>query len=431
MALERGAGALDEWKGGWPLPLVAAVGIAVFNMPTNSLGALFGPLEEDLGWTRAEAASGLTAMSAAAIFAIPLVGRLVDRLGARRIALPGVLLFAAAFAMLSLPRSPIWQWWVAWLILGVAIAGVSPAVWTAAVTTRFDKSRGLALSVTLSGAGIGTIVAPLLTNWLVETQGWRITYMAMAGIFCAVLLPLVYFLFLDLTDVRTRTARGRADRSLRTGPAMSILDMMRNTTFVRLVLATILVAFSILALVVHFIPILTTSGLAKTQAAEAAALIGVGSICGRIVAGMLLDRLHGPYVGGGAFLLPAIVSLSLLHWSDGGNMVFVIALLLGFSLGSEIDVVAYLTSRYVGVRNFGSSFGISVSALAVATGLGPLTGGLIYDLTGSYRYLLVGTVPLCVLAALLVVTLGTYAEQDDVEAGGSADDSGRMPAGVT
>jgi MFS family permease len=74
----------------------------------------------------------------------------------------------------------------------------------------------------------------------------------------------------------------------------------------------------------------------------------------------------------------------------------------------DVDVAASLTSRYLEVRNFGLSFGIIVSALAIATGLGPLTGGMIYGPTGSYRYLLFGTVPLCAVARVLVVTLGSY-----------------------
>ena len=69
-------------------------------------------------------------------------------------------------------------------------------------------------------------------------------------------------------------------------------------------------------------------------------------------------------------------------------------------------MIAYLTSRYVGLRNFGTLFGVCVSAMALATGLGPWLGGLVYDTFGTYKYMLLGTVPLFLAAATLVAFLG-------------------------
>lgn len=415
--------ALDEWKAGWPLPLVAAVGIAVFNMPAHSLGMFFAPLEADLGWSRTQITSGLLAMSIIAIFTIPIMGRLVDVKGARRIALPGVLLFGCAFAALGLPQSPVWGWWAAWMLLALAASWVSPVVWTAAVASRFDKGRGLAIAITLSGAGAGTIAAPLLANWLIETLGWRLAYGAMGSLFCLTLFPLAYLFFHGAGDLQRRSPgepSGQHTRPMRTG---SFQDAMRNSRFVRLVIATFLVALALIALVVHFVPILLSSGIAKNEAAEAAAFVGAGSIIGRIVAGLLLDRVHGTIVGFGAFSLPVIVSVSLLYWAGDAQMMYVTAFVLGFSLGSEVDVVAYLTSRYVGLRNFGSMFGISMSALALATGVGPFIGGMVYDLTGSYDYLLIGSSPLFLGAAVLVATLGPY--PDDLEIDRNDEKSGQ------
>lgn len=404
--MQNGKGALAEWKAGWPLPLVSAIGVAVVNIPHYSLGMFFAPLERDLGWSRAQASSGVFALSAIAIFAIPLMGRLIDVKGARRIALSGIVLFCLMLAALGLAQPQIWTWWALWMLLAIAGALVSPVIWTAAVASRFDKGRGLALAVTLSGAGIGTAMGPLLSNWLIHAYGWRMAYAGMGAIFCAIMLPLVFLFFFSARDLDRRPADEAAAATPSPAPGMSFAEGIRNGKFQRLVLATFLIAFGLLALVIHFAPILTGFGISTDRAAEAAALVGVGSITGRVLAGFLLDRIRGTIVGGVAFAAPVLVSLALLQWGGDPQMIFVIAFLLGLSLGSEVDVVAYLTSRYVGLRNFGALFGISISALALATGSGPWVAGLIYDAFGSYHHLLIGVMPLFLLSALLIASLG-------------------------
>ncbi|MGD9711036.1 MAG: MFS transporter [Thermomicrobiales bacterium] len=398
--------ALDEWKAAWHLPLVAAMGIATVNMPAYSLGVFFAPLERDMGWTRAQTSSGILAFSIVAVFGVPLIGRFVDLKGPRSIALPGVIAFAICFATLGLAKSAIWSWWALWSLLALAASLISPVVWTAAVASRFEKSRGVALATTLSGAGIGTAIAPLLSRWLIEAYGWQMAYAGIGAIICVVLLPLAFFFFFGANDGDRRFFDGSSLEIEETVIGLTFDQGIRNGKFLRLMLAVLLVAFGLLALVVHFVPILESLGISSARAAEAAALIGAGSIIGRLLGGVLLDHIRGTIVGFGVFSLPTLVAWALLYWGGNGEMIFVIAFMLGLSLGSEVDVAAYLTSRYVGLQSFGALFGIIVSALVLATGAGPWVAGLIFDRFGSYEYLLWGVMPLSLLAGLLVASLG-------------------------
>lgn len=399
--------ARSEWKAGWPLPFVAAAGVAVVNMPHATLGLFFEPLERTFGWTRAQSSSGILAFSAVAIFSVPIIGKLIDRFGPRRIALPGVVFFSAMFGMLGFAQSAIWTWWALWILLALAAACVSPVAWTAAVASRFDKARGLAMAITLSGAGIGLAAAPLAANWLIEPYGWRTAYLALGAIFCSILLPLTYFLFYGATDRHVPSLAVAAS-----GPAPEIAgdsfrEAIRSAKFIRLVIGTFLIAMGLFAMVVHFVPILTSAGIQTDTAAEAAAFIGAGSVVGRFVAGYLLDRMSPTFVGFGAFMLPAAVAFLLAFWGGDPRFVFALAFLLGLSLGSEVDVVAFLTSRHVGMKNFGSLFGICISAMALGVGTGPWAAGLIYDILGSYKLILWTTIPVFITAALLIVSLGS------------------------
>lgn len=402
-------GAYSEWRAGWPLPPVAALGVAVASAPAYALGMFFAPLEQAFGWSRAQTSSGLFALSAVAIVTIPLMGRLVDLRGARRIALPSMILFSLAFAALALAQPAIWTWWGLWMLLALAGAGINPVVWTAAVASRFDKGRGLAMAITLSGAGIGTAAAPVLSAWLIGAYGWRTAYVGMGALFALVMLPLMLLFFHGAGDLQRRTSPGPEARGAAELPGMTFREGLRHGKFQRLVAATFLIAFGLLALVVHFVPIVTSAGLSTTQAAEAAALIGAGSITGRLFAGILLDRVSATLVGCAAFLLPVLVALALLQWAGDAAMIVPVALLLGLSLGSEVDVVAYLASRHVGLKRFGALFGICMSAMALATGVGPWVAGLIFDAFGNYDYFLVAAAPLFLTAALFIASLGTKA----------------------
>lgn len=408
MAHDRRA-ARSEWQAGWPLPPVAALGVAVASAPAYALGMFFAPLEQAFGWSRAQTSSGLFALSAVAIVTIPLMGRLVDLHGARRIALPSMILFSLAFAALALAQPAIWTWWALWMLLALAGAGINPVVWTAAVASRFDKGRGLAMAITLSGAGIGTAAAPVLSAWLIGAYGWRAAYAGMGALFALVMLPLMLLFFHGAGDLQRRASPAPAARGGAELPGMTFREGLRHGKFQRLVAATFLIAFGLLALVVHFVPIVTSAGLSTAQAAEAAAFIGVGSITGRLFAGFLLDRVSATLVGCAAFLLPVAVVLALLPWAGDAAMIVPIALLLGLSLGSEVDVVAYLASRHVGLKRFGALFGICMSAMALATGVGPWVAGLIFDAFGSYDYFLIAAAPLFLTAALLIASLGTRA----------------------
>jgi MFS family permease len=81
---------------------------------------------------------------------------------------------------------------------------------------------------------------------------------------------------------------------------------------------------------------------------------------------------------------------------------------LGFAVGAEIDAVAYLVTRHFGLRSFGAVFGMLGGCMAVAHAVGPVGASHLYDLSGSYRHALVAAIPVSLVTALLILTLGRY-----------------------
>lgn len=397
----KGAAA-QEWRENCLLPVVSALGYFAGISYLYSLGLFIAPLEQEFGWSRATITSGLSIVSIVYVGLVPLLGWLIDRHGARRFAVPGMLFYSLALAALGLANSSPWSWWLLWTLLAIGAACVQGAVWTAAVAARFDSSRGLAIAITFCGAGIGSATIPLGAEALIAEFGWRNAYVIMGASFAAVVFPLLFLFFERGPATRLAAAKSRPART-----GFGIREALVSSRFVRISLASFLIVTAITGLLIHFVPILTALGMERGDAASAAAMIGLGSIAGRLGCGLLLDRFPGALIGAVSFSLPIVVCVLLLQ-SEAAAIAPLVAFVLGLSLGSELDVMAYLTSRYFGLRNFGMLFSILVGIQTMALGVGPLIAGYIYDSRGSYHPMLWGMMPLFVVSAAMIASLGRY-----------------------
>lgn len=395
-----------EWRNYWPLPVAAGLGYATAVMYVYGMGPFIEPIQQEFGWSRAQISSGITiAAFFSALFGIP-VGMVVDRVGPRRVGLIGVLLMGGAVALLGTATGTQGNWVFLWGLLAFSTLWVQATVWTSAVTSRFEKSRGLALAITLSGASLSATIFPLLATWLIGTYDWRTAYMAMSGIWVALVFPLMLLFFRGAQDTPS-AGRTSATETVRAVMGVSLGEGLRSSALYKLVMAGGFFAFTAIGVVVHFVPILKDSGADPMAAAGVASLVGIFSIIGRLGTGFLLDRFPGHLVGAYAFLIPIIASALLLL--DGSNPLSqaIAAAIFGLTLGSEVDVIAYLAARYFGLKHFGALYGAMVMALSLGTAFGPLGAGAVYDNFGSYSPFLVLTAILMGISAIALFTLGS------------------------
>lgn len=414
--------AIREWKQGWPLLLAAASGISLTAVHIYSTGLFMAPLEEEFGWSRTELTGGLTLVSIVGVLLSPLAGVVVDRWNARRVALPGVVVYAGGVMALSFATPSIESWWFLWLFVALGSLMLKPTVWSAAVASAFTTTRGLALAVMLCGTGVGSSIVPLVTEALMEEFGWRGAYRALGAGFLAVVFPLLWLFFFDHrstagsdggnTQERTRAAPEEAKSPPSIVSGWTFREGIRKRQFFQLIGAAVLLTGVIVGCVVHLLPILVDRGLERSEAVGLAAMLGVLSISGRLAAGALFDRLPGPPIGMLSALLPAGFAGLLLFAPDSGVATVVAVVLLGLAVGSEYDAVIYLATRYFGLRHFGSLFGFVASSILAGVGLGPLVAGRIFDLDGSYERFLLAILPASLAGAGLLLTLGRYPDHE-------------------
>jgi len=363
---------------GWGVLAAAFTGVMVSFAPIipYTFSLFLDPLHAAFGWKR-EAMDGAFALAAITVALVsPLIGILLDRFPPRRIILPGILVFAVALATLSRLTPHIVQFYATFFVLGLVANATAQFAYTRTILTWFTSHRGMALALLLTGSGIGSILIPPLTEWIIQRHGWRSGFLLLGGI--AILgFPLTAMLVRN----RPEAAIVRSEQRVETG--MTVAGALRTAAFWILALITILSAFSENGLVTNLASILTQHGVLAATAALALSIRGGAGIIGRLGIGFAIDRVSPERIQSFVLALAATGTL-ILAFAGSAWAVLVGAAVLGVGLGSEADVGPYLLARYFGRRHFSVLYGLTWTAYAIGGATGPLWIGHLYDRAGTY-----------------------------------------------
>jgi len=389
-----------EWAAMWPLPLVSMLGYIGGASFAYSSGVFMVELTGEFGWSRAEFSAAFTIHSLVALVMAPFIGRLIDRIGPRKMALIGIIPFMCGLSLFGLANGSIWQWWGIAFVQSLLASMIGGAVWVKAVITRFNASRGLALATVLAGSGVATTVWPLLAAVLISHFGWRLSYAGMALSWGLLMLPLAWLFFIDADDGSPEEIKER-----KTIPLSELKNVYLSRSFISLALAGAIFSALTLGLLLHLVPIFTGAGLDLTSAAAIVGLTGIFAIVGRLSTGLLLDLLPTRPLAIAIFLLP--LAISALLWNFDGSIIMAIGavMILGFVSGADGDIIAYLISRGFEPRVFATIYSLMVAILAISSSVGPVISGAIFDHWGSYEYYFLAMIPMALVAATLVGTM--------------------------
>jgi predicted MFS family arabinose efflux permease len=381
---------------GWGVLGAAFICVMVSFAPIipYTFSLFLDPLHAAFGWKRESmgAAFALAAITVALVS--PLIGLLLDRFPPRRIILPAILAFAVALASLSRLSSHIAQFYLTFFVLGLAANGTAQFAYTRTILTWFFRRRGFALALLLTGSGVGSIVIPPLTQWMIQHHGWRAAWLMLGGI--ALLgFPLTALL------VRSRPEK-RLIRTDRATSGLTVSAALRTGSFWVLAFITIFSAFSENGLVTNLAAMLTQHGVTASSAAVALSVRGGAGILGRLLIGLAIDRVSPQRIQTFVLSLAAAGTL-ILAFAGAGPLAFFGAGILGVGLGSEADVMPYLLARYFGRRHFSVLYGLTWTAYAIGGATGPLWIGHKYDSAGGfYRPQFIVTLAAVAFAAVLL-----------------------------
>jgi MFS family permease len=412
---------------GWWIVLVAAVGmfLCYISVVSFTFGVFIGPLRKEFNWSLTELSLASSLSLVAMCLAMPVMGPLVDRLGARRVIIPSVLIFGLCLVSFYFLTGSLLHFYTAFIVLGIAGGGSSNMPYSNVISHWFDRKRGLAIALASSGAGLGSFVFPPVAQSLIAAAGWRVAYLILGLVVIVVTVPVVGIflkekpqmmsLLPDGAHAPQRESEAGADHP--TG--MSGSEGLRSNTFWIICTSFFFITSGVIGCLIHLVPMLTGRGVSEEQAALSVAVLGGASLIGGIIAGWMLDRVMASTVSV-VFFGGAGVGMLIL-WSGATDlMAIVAAFLVGLGMGAAGQIQPYLISRYFGLRAFGELYSYALISFTLGGVVGPLLMGIGFDAMKSYRFVL-GLFVVAALAATVMMTrLGPYRTWERSDAGAAA-----------
>ncbi len=379
--------------------LVGAGAILVFTF-----GVFLKPVTEDLGVSRGDLSAGLGVGAWFVALSCTIIGWLIDRFGAPRVTIPGILLFALAVASFGLMQSkPLFLIYVIFCIAGF-IGGVqTPIPYAAMITHWFDSDRGIALGLATAGVGFGVAIIPQLAALLISHFGWRLAYLGL-GLAVVVLAWIPVALLVRDTPWTSGSGRAGATSEL---PGTNAAAALKSRNFWLLSIAFFLGVLAINGTIVHIVALLTDRGIPLQIATNALSVAGLAIIIGRIICGWCLDCFWGPYVAVCFFVLP-MAGIALLIRELPYPMPLIGSALCGAGIGAEIDLMAFFIGRYFGLKAYGKIYGLMFMLFNIGTGLGPALSGRAFDRFHSCSQILIRYEIVLAITCVLLLGLGKY-----------------------
>ena len=384
----------EDWTRSLPGAVIgSATGISALLFYTN--GLFVAGLTQEFGLTRAQFGLGVLLVTIAVAAANPLVGWTIDRLGAKRPSIAGLILLSVGFILLGTFTHSVGSYFLLQVLLALLGAASGPIAYTKIIGDAFNKHRGVALGVTMTGIGLTAAVVPPVLAGVISEHGWRAGYYALA------LIPLFGAFVTGLLVPRWVGAGRVSPAPIKASGAGA--PWVRSRVFWILAATFAMMSLSFGGLLPHFVPMLGDGGIDPLAAGRIAGQIGLAVIASRLVVGFLLDRIFAPRIAIVICLVAAAGCVALLF--NGISSASLTAIALGLALGAELDLMGFLVARYFGLAQFGKIYGWLYCAFIFASGFGPYWVGAVRDATGNYALALassaVGLVLTCVGFLLL------------------------------
>lgn len=401
------AHATGEFAQGWRIVLLGVAGVLT-SMSAALLygfGTLVIPLQEALGWSRGELQTSMSFLFAGVAIGSQLLGGLYARYGLRRVALVSLLLQVLGYAALTRLGGSVYWLYLAFFLLPLLAVGTIAITWTQLVSLWFERNRGVALAIILSGSGLAAMVMPPLLAWAIQAGGWRAAFVLLAAMPLLLTLPMA-LAWLRFAPQLVRDAATKApERNL---DGVPFATAIRSRLFWGCNLALILSVSLIVGMVTTIVPFLQDKGVPGLTASQIFSSFGISIIVGRLLVGYLLDRFAPHRVAAASLFVPALGCLLFLVSGPEAIGALVLATIcIGFSAGAEFDIAAFLMARYFGLRDYARIFGLHLGLVTVIAGLAPALFGHVFSVFGNYNPVLFYCLACAVIGPLVMLTLGS------------------------
>lgn len=361
---------LREFRINWQTFLAACLGMGLGSALSHYTASLFGPpLLAEFGWSKADFAL-LGSFGLVNLFFVPFAGRFVDRFGTRISAAIGFAVLPLGYLAFTRMSGGILEFFAIYVLQHIFGILTTTIVFARMIVEKFDAARGFGLSLVLTAAPIfGMISVPLLGG-LIDAQGWRAGYVALAAVSAAGGL-------ISIAMMERRAVRTQAEAAALKVTRGELAAILSNRTLLLFLFAMFLVNLPQSFPYAQLKLVLMHGGLTGETATWMVSLYAAGVIVGRILSGLALDRIAPHIVAMAVLGTPAIGYLLLAAEVTEVPLVFLAIGVIGFAQGAETDIGAFLLSRRFDARHFS----LLIALMSAMVGLGGAIGSLAMSFT--------------------------------------------------
>jgi MFS family permease len=375
---------------GWVVVAAGALMGCVAIGAVFSLAVFLQPMSEATGWSRTGVSSAMTIVFLTMGVAAFGWGALTDRFGPRIVVLLGALLLGLGLALASRATSLLeFQ-----IVYGVIVGGAAGAVFAplmATVTGWFDKHRSLAVSLVSAGMGVAPMTISPLASWLITTYDWRTAQLAIAVLAWVVLVPTALLVRRPPALAGTPgAAPGAPPEAAAGGAEMTAGQALRSPQFLVLGLTYFCCCATHSGPIFHTVSYAIACGLPALAAVTIYSVEGLAGLGGRLLFGLSGDRFGAKQTLVVGLLIQAVAAGAYFFTRQLGEF-YAVAVIFGLAYGGVMPLYAVIAREYFPLRIMGTVIGASSLVASLGMALGPAVGGWIYDTTGSYGWLYIGS----------------------------------------
>lgn len=390
---------------GWVVVAAGALMTCISMGTMFSLAVFLQPMSVDTGWSRTGISTAMTIDFLVMGFAAFAWGAISDRFGPRIVVVLGSLLQGLGLILASRATSLIEFQLLFGILIGAA-AGAFYAPMMALASGWFEKNRSLAVALVSAGAGTAPLTVAPFARWLITEYDWR-PAMLIVGIAALVLLlpaallvrrpPVVLQIAPPAPGVSTPISSIIADRG------MSAADALRTPQFVVLALAHFACCAAHSGPLFHMVTFAIGCGIPAMAAVTVYSLAGFSGLGGRLLLGVLADRLGAKPVLVGGLMVQALGAGAYLFVNELGEL-YALSVVFGIAYGGVMPLYAILARDYFGPHIMGTVFGAISAMASLGMAFGPWAGGWVFDTYASYSWLYIGSFTVGLAAVAVALT---------------------------
>lgn len=372
----NGAEHFEEQPYGWVIIAVATLVLALAFGTNVTVPVLVKPFEQEFGWSRAAISLAYTALTIGAAAGGLFWGSLSDKVGAKHIAMFGVVMLSGSLMLLG-RQDQLWSIYVLYFVIGGFGFACLFAPLLALVGLWFNRRKGLAFGIVTAGGAIGQGVAPVILQMVISASDWRdaITYMG-AGYF-VVMIPLLLLLRPPPVLEASAAEVSRSDANL--------WGLPHRISIPWLAFAGIFCCICMAVPIVHLVPLGIGLNLSPETAVSLLATLMISGFFGRLFFGSLADRIGALYT----YISASFLQTVMVFWftqTQSLDVLYVLSAVFGFGFAGVMTSLLICAREAAPLRITGFATALVATTGWIGMGIGSYQGGYLYDLTGDYTW---------------------------------------------